>query len=176
MLFSLVSGASTADIATPAAVGIIRQVQEAYLWRGVDPTVDTAALGHALIGRIRSGTNTNWRDDVLKKLYGEASNRRKHASDPVEVDFFDAILADLHAYAPPLSLFEEDLTGKGLPRKSGVLAIVRGIVVAGILMLSACGVILLVKELMNKPPGRPRWRNVHQTLKRASNARDLCRS
>src|SRR5262249_25184154 len=40
VLFSLVVCASTGDIATRAAVGIIRQVQEAYLWRGVDSTVD----------------------------------------------------------------------------------------------------------------------------------------
>src|SRR5207247_2007005 len=48
VLFSLIVSASTGDIATRAAVGIIRQVQEAYLWRGVDSAVDTAELGHAL--------------------------------------------------------------------------------------------------------------------------------
>src|SRR5262249_17777733 len=101
VLFSLVVCASTGDIAARAAVGIIRQLQEAYLWRGVDSTVDTAGLGHALTVRIRSSTGQHWRDGVLKKLYDEASNRRKHASDPGEVDFFEAILADLHDYAQP---------------------------------------------------------------------------
>src|SRR5437867_8157953 len=90
VLFSLIVSTSTGDVATRAGVGIIRQVQEAYLWRGVDSTVDTAGLGHALTVRIRSSTRQDWCDGVLKKLYDEASNRRKHASDPSEVDFFEA--------------------------------------------------------------------------------------
>src|SRR5437879_345253 len=151
LLFSLVVSASTGDSATRAAVGIIRQVQEAYLWRGVDSTVDTAGLGHTLIGRIQSITDRNWRDGVLKKLYDEASNRRKHASDPSEVDFFETILADLHDYAPRQSSIQEDRRNEELPRKSGAFAIVRGFVIAGIVVLGACGVLLLVKGLMNKP-------------------------
>src|SRR5881396_3894681 len=107
----------------------------------------------ALTMRIQSSTGQHWRDGVLKKLYDEASNRRKHASDPSEVDFFEAILADLHDYAPPPSSTEEDRRGKELPRKSGVRAIVRGVVVAGIVLLGAYGIMLLVKGLMNKPPG-----------------------
>ncbi|HYR83482.1 MAG TPA: phosphoglycerate kinase [Terriglobia bacterium] len=154
VLFSLLFNASTGDIATPAAVGIIRQVQEAYLWRGVDSTVDTAGLGHALIARIQSSTSHSWRHDVLKKLYDEASNRRKHASDPSEIDFFEAILAGLHDYAPPRSSIQEDRIGKELPRKSRVLAIVRGVVIAGIAVLGACGVILLIKGLMMIKPDR----------------------
>jgi len=154
VLLSLLFNASTGDIATPAAVGIIRQVQEAYLWRGVDSTVDTAGLGHALIGRIQSGTGRDWRDGVLKKLYDEASNRRKHASDPSEIDFFEAVLADLHDYAPPPSI-QEDRSGTKLPRKSGAFAIVRGVVIAGMVVLGACGVILLVKGLMIKPDRAP---------------------
>ncbi len=153
VLFSLVVSASTGDIATRAAVGIIRQVQEAYLWRGVDSTVDTAGLGHALTMRIQSSTGQHWRDGVLKKLYDEASNRRKHASDPSEVDFFEAILGDLHDYAPPPSSIEEDRRGKDLPRKSGARAILRGVVVAGIVLLGAYGIMLLVKGLMNRPEG-----------------------
>ena len=155
VLLSLLFNASTGDIATPAAVGIIRQVQEAYLWRGVDSTVDTAGLGHALIGRIQSSTGPNWRDGVLKTLYDEASNRRKHASDPSEIDFFEAVLADLHDYAPRPSSLQEDRTGKKLPRKSGALAVVRGVVIAGMVVLGACGVILLVKGLMIKPDRAP---------------------
>src|SRR2546422_6869920 len=153
VLLALLFNASTGDSATPAAVGIIRQVQEAYLWRGVDSTVDTAGLGHALIGRIQSSTGPNWRDGVLKTLYDEASNRRKHASDPSEVDFFEAILADLHDYAPPPSSIEEDRRGKELPRKSGARAILRGVVIAGIVLLGAYGIMLLVKGLMNRPEG-----------------------
>src|SRR2546425_10197233 len=153
VLLSLLFNASTGDIATPAAVGIIRQVQEAYLWRGVDSTVDTAGLGHALVGRIQSGTGRDWRDGVLKKLYDEASNRRKHASDPSEIDFFEAVLADLHDYAPPPSSIEEDRRGKELPRKSGARAILRGVVIAGIVLLGAYGIMLLVKGLMNRPEG-----------------------
>ncbi len=153
VLFSLVVSASTGDIATRAAVGIIRQVQEAYLWRGVDSTVDTAALGHALTLRIQSSTGQHWRDGVLKKVYDEASNRRRHATDPSEVDFFEAILADLHNYAPPPSSIEEDRRGKELPRKSGARAVLRGVVIAGIVLLGAYGIMLLVKGLMNKPEG-----------------------
>ena len=156
VLFSLIVTASTGDIATRAAVGIIRQVQEAYLWRGVDSAVDTAELGHALFVRIRSSTGQHRRDGVLKKLYDEASNRRKHASDAGEVDFFEAILADLHDYAQPSqppSSVQEDPRGKELPPKSGVRAIVRGVVIAGIVLLGAYGIMLLVKGLMNKPPG-----------------------
>src|SRR5436190_16934180 len=153
VLFSLVVSASTSDIATRAAVGIIRQVQEAYLWRGVDSAVDTAELGHALFVRIRSSTGQHWRDGVLKKVYDEASNRRRHATDPSEVDFFEAVLADLHNYAPPPSSIEEDRRGKELPRKSGARAVLRGVVIAGIVLLGAYGIMLLVKGLMNKPEG-----------------------
>jgi hypothetical protein len=151
VLFSLLFSARTGDIATPAAVGIIRQVQEAYLWRGVDSTVDTAGLAHTLIERIQRGTGRNWRDGVLKKLYDEASNRRKHASDPGELDFFETILADLHDYAPPQSLIHEDRRANELPRKSGALAMVRGIVMAAIFALGVCGIALLAKGLINKP-------------------------
>src|SRR5438094_9535246 len=153
VLFSLVVSASTGDIATRAAVGIIRQVQEAYLWRVVDSTVDTAALGHALTLRIQSSTGQHWRDGVLTTVYDEASNRRRHATDPSEVDFFEAILADLHNYAPPPSSIEEDRRGKELPRKSGARAVLRGVVIAGIVLLGAYGIMLLVKGLMNKPEG-----------------------
>src|SRR5438093_1984124 len=155
VLFSLIFGASAGEIATSAAIGIIRQAQEAYLWRGVDSTADTAWLGHQLIARIQSSTELHWRDGVLKKLYDEASNRRKHASDPSEVDFFEAILADLHDYAPPPSSIEEDRRGKELPRKSGARAILRGVVIAGIGLLGAYGIMLLKNELKNKPDGAP---------------------
>src|SRR5437867_3976742 len=115
VLFSLIFGASAGDIATSAAVGIIRQAQESYLWRGVDSTADTAWLGHTLIARIQSSTERDWRDGVLKKLYDEASNRRKHARDPSEVDFFEAVLADLHDYSPPPSPIQEDRREPELP-------------------------------------------------------------
>src|SRR5437899_5976021 len=164
LLFSLVVSASTGDIATRAAVGIIRQVQEAYLWRGVDSTVDTAGLGHALTMRIQSTTGQHWRDGVLKKLYDEASHRRKHATDPSEVDFFEAVLADLHDYAPPPSSIQEDQREKELPPTTGgtVRAIVGAVAIAGIVGLGVCGVVLLVKGVMNKPDG-PSTLNTEQT-------------
>ena len=155
VLFSLIFNASAGDIAISAAAGIIRQAQEAYLWRGVDSTVDTASLGHALMGRIQSSTEPHWRDGVLKKLYDEASYRRKHATDPSEVDFFEAVLADLHDYAPPPSSIQEDQREKELPPTTGgtVRAIVGAVAIAGIVGLGACGVVLLVKGVMNKPDG-----------------------
>src|SRR6058998_544748 len=160
VLLSTLVSASAGEIAMSAAVGIVRQAQEAYMWRGVDSTVDTASLGHALIGRIQGSTERHWRDGVLKKLYDEASTRRKHATDPSEVDFFEAILADLHDYAPPPSSIEEDRRGKELPRKSGARAILRGVVIAGIVLLGAYGIMLLVKGLMNRPEGLSTLDNV----------------
>src|SRR5439155_4231023 len=155
VLFSLIFNASAGDIAISAAAGIIRQAQEAYLWRGVDSTVDTASLGHALMGRIQSSTEPHWRDGVLKKLYDEASYRRKHATDPSEVDFFEAVLADLHDYAPPPSSIHEDQREKELLPTTGgtVRAIVGAVAIAGIVGLGACGLVLLVKGVMNKPDG-----------------------
>ena len=150
VLLSLLVSARTGDIATPAAIGIIRQGQEAYLWRGVDSTVDTAGLGHSLIERIRSGTDPKWRDRTLKKVYDEASNRRKHASDPSEVDFFEAILTDLHDYAPPQFSIPEDRTGKERPRQIA-LTMVRGIVIVGIFALVAYSCMIIIKGLTNKP-------------------------
>ena len=164
VLFSLIFNASAGDIAISAAAGIIRQAQEAYLWRGVDSTVDTASLGHALMGRIQSSTEPHWRDGVLKKLYDEASYRRKHATDPSEVDFFEAVLADLHDYAPPPSSIQEDQREKELPPTTGgtLRAIVGAVAIAGIVGLGACGVVLLVKGVMNKPDG-PSTLNTEQT-------------
>jgi len=156
VLFSLIFSASGVDVAMSSAVGIVRQAQEAYLWRGVDSTVDTASLGHALIGRIQGSTERHWRDSVLKKLYDEASTRRKHATDPSEVDFFEAILADLHDYSPPPSPIQEDRREQELPHKSGVRAVVRALAIAGIVVLGACGIILLKNELNNKPERTPK--------------------
>ena len=153
VLFSLLCSASDGDIATTAAVGIVRQAQEAYLWRGVGPMVDTAGLGHGLIERIESSTGRNWRDGVLKTVYEEASNRRKHTSDLSEVEFFEAILADLHEYAPPPSSIHEEAREKELPRKSNAGAIAGWVVIAAIAVLGAYGIVLLGKGLRNEKHG-----------------------
>ncbi len=155
VLLSTLVSASAGEIAMSAAVGIVRQAQEAYLWRGVDSTVDTASLGHALIGRIQGSTERHWRDGVLKKLYDEASTRRKHATDPTEVDFFEAILADLHDYSPPPPI-HEDRKEQEPPQRRGLRAVVRALAIAGIVVLGACGIILLKNELNNKPDRAPK--------------------
>src|SRR2546427_2153889 len=163
VLLSTLVTASAGEVAMSAAVGIVRQAQEAYLWRGVDSTVDTASLGHALIGRIQGSTEQHWRDGVLKKLYDEASTRRKHATDPSEVDFFEAIMADLHDYSPPPSPIQEERREQEPPHRSGLRAVVRALAIAGMVVLGACGVMLLKNELKNKSDGAP-TRNTERAL------------
>ena len=115
-LLSLLFRARSGETATRLAVAVIRQAQESYLWRGVDSSVDTEQLAHAIVRAIRTNTSSSWVDSMMPKLYEEAKARRRNPFDAREALFFDTALDDLKDFGPKEPSKEQETQEAGKVR------------------------------------------------------------